>query len=46
MKYQFYLVENPKGHAEDHFTEQYILHAKPPRFIAGYSSTNGSGCKM
>lgn len=34
MKYQFYLVENPKGHAEDQFTEQYILHAKPPRFIA------------
>lgn len=34
MKYQFYLVENPKGHEADQFTEQYILHAKAPRFIA------------
>lgn len=34
MKYQFYLVENPKGHQADQFTEQYILHAKAPRFIA------------
>lgn len=31
MKHQFYLVENPK---ETDFAEQYILHAKAPRFIA------------
>ncbi len=31
MKSQFYLVENPK-HTD--ITDQYILHAKPPRFLA------------
>lgn len=34
MKYQFYLCENPKGPEEDAFSEQYILHAKSPRFTA------------